>query len=246
MGSPFNESKKVEHNQKTSRGFFEELILMIFQGIGWLLKHVLVGYASMIKYFWTREEVSQGKASRFGKVVACAMIITPLFFVYKIPMVRDLTLSKHLTINLQQGEQIQLPDRTFFIPDEEERKRFQLPDNPSIEYITYHKELEEKILVMKKGCCQLVPRGKKITVISEDIPIYAVGFESKAAYKMNNSSRFFSERDWNLPPSIDPTYKSGSWYEFRDDWWSMAINKDGRRFPFFIEARSNENAMICF
>ena len=183
--------------------------------------------------------------SKLGKLFAVALVVIPCFLIYKIPFVRDMTLSKGVTVNLSQGEPIYFPDRKFFAIDEDERKTFQLEQNSSATYITYSRELEEKILVMEKGYCQLIPRGKSVAVISSDIPIYAIGFEDTVSYKKNNNSQFLSGLHRYVPPLIDLTYISRPWYEFRNDWWDMAM-EGSRRFPFIIKVRNNENAMICF
>ena len=249
MGLFFNEPKQVKSETVVIHkyGFWSVVVVIlqtIFGVIGWVAERVLLGYFSILKHLWIDNGFYDGKVLKARRSVAVALIALPCFLAYKIPFVRNLTLSSNQSTNLAYDVGIKFPDNHFFV-ETREPEAFRLEENSSMVYISYSNEMDQRILRGEKGFCRLIPRGKKVAIKSDDRPIYAIGFEDTVSYKLQSDSWFFSKMDRYVPSFLDPSYKNNSWDTFYADWWSLE-SKGGARIPFIVKARNNENAMICF
>ena len=249
MGLFFNEPKQVKSEIVVihKHGFWSVVVVILqtlFSVIGWVAERVLLGYFNVLKHLWVDNGSYDGKTLKARRVAAVALLALPCFFVYKIPYVRNLSLSDNQIVNLLRDVRIEFPDKQFFI-ETEGPTAFRLEENSSMVYISYSNEMDQRILRGEKGFCRLIPRGKKVAIKSDDRPIYAIGFEDTVSYKLQSDSWFFSKLDRYVPSFLDPSYKNNSWDTFYADWWSLE-SKGGARIPFIVKARNNENAMICF
>jgi hypothetical protein len=256
MGLFFEDKKEIKLGPEKRRGsgFFEKLFFVVLDVIiaigAYIAKTATTNFVSMVKYAWQGREGASEKRRSLGKLVAVAMVVTPLYLIYLIPAVRDMTLSKNHTVNLHQAAgtaEIAFPSNEYFKVTDE-RERFFLEQSPTITYIKFSRDSENIILRPDVGQCLLVPRGKIVDIRSNNWPIYAVGFENTVRYRLKgNHLTNSSVQDTSDQISIrlNPLYTSDSWAVFYSNWGNLQ-KVNGRNLPFSIEAKSDENAMICF
>ena len=203
---------------------------------------------------------SREKSNREKGVLAIVCVVS-LLFVYKIPYVRNMTLSKGHTLNLGDSSLTQpFPDTKYFerTPDTED---VYIDGRGSVIYRTYGKKVEGLYLPARSGDCHLVPRGKTLTIGSQSPPVYAVGFDKEVAYMVNvtaaeltgwrkfswytaHPSYIFGNRDdmWSIKFVLDRTIP---WENLSSEWWHAWSFDDGNN-PLEMKALYSENAIICF
>ncbi len=257
----FFEDEPKKEPLKQNRPFFEQLTLDFFKAcfvlvrviierfLDWVAKPLLSIFFSLID--------PRGK-SKSGRTLLgfCAGIL--LLFIYSIPTVRNLTLSKSHTLNLgSDAFAIPFPDSKHF----EITKETEVIYIGGQVYLTYGKDVEDMYLPAIKGACRLVPRGKTLRVSSDTLPPHVVGFKNAVTYKVKMNAGELSSWQkllWFIehPPKllaskeelegITVVYgQDATWNELQEGWFQVWSYSNGKK-PFEMTARWNENSMMCF
>lgn len=261
MGSFFDDNKPNTAEQKVEpapMGFFSALLLMF---IAWVLTVLSWIFKPLLTWAFTFEGKTREQVT-VQLVVIAILFGGTSFFIYKIPMIRDLvSLSNTHTINIvgNQGR-ILFPDRSYFVPAGNSKVlRFQeLGDIIYITYSGYNENVAEKI---GNNYCQLVPRAEKILLSSDFPPVRAEGFEDRVEYKIivdgahvpfyfsimihiANPSFLFNEEA--LKSHLYGIEKEATWKEFLDDWNLLQTISGTQSRWFKVKALSSEHAIVCF
>lgn len=250
--------------QEVKQGWLAVLIGELFTLLGIVLVHTLKALAFVARptfsYLFTFEGRTRQQITQ-QMIIAALIVGIPLFFLYRIPFVRDgLTLSHGHTINhTANGQRIAFPDRSVFVPTE----RRMGGTYAGKTYITYAGYTETVIQKMESNQCQLVPRGKKMGLASQYAPVQAEGFEAKVSYETETSLLDLSGWKYHsymlLHPGMlfaDISTRSKimvrhdtetSWKEFVDNWDAVYSPPHFNGFKVFtVRALSSEHAVICF
>ncbi len=193
-------------------------------------------------------------------ITLVVIAVAGMFLIYTIPAVRDSTLSANTTINLtKDGRSVPIPLPENF-REREVRDKLQFVEVPSVTYVTYN-EAFAKIAVLHKGQCQMVTRGKSMTLSSYEEPFFAIGTETTITYRIEEMFTaaplqerlleylFHYNYLWKSTAELSTkkiSYsKKNYWHLLSEDW--LSVRKDGIGLRSFdIQARSNENGMVCF
>lgn len=243
--------------QEIKQGWLAVLIAGILSIATLILVGVAKAYWHMLKPLLTIEGKTRQQLS-MHLPVAAVLMVGPLYVLYvTVPAVRDFaSLSATHTINHTNGYRIFFPDRSYFIIDSVRRGgQFN-----SKTYITYSGYTEGTFQKMRKGECQMVPRGTKIRLGSEDPPTNAEGFKEKVGYVVRRDMDDLSGTDYLLEWAKLPNlwldrkklerttvdiHMESSWGKFIDDWDEIKEDADGYR-SFEVRALAREHAVACF
>lgn len=269
MGLFFEDTKPPEPLpqvmvQETKHDWSTALIAGMFAVIVLTLTAALKAFAFVAKptfgYLFTFEGRSKEQITT-QMAIATTIVLAPLFMLYQIPFVRDgLTLRTTHTLNHSaNGQRISFPDRSLFTPTD--RRIGHVYDSKT--YITYAGYTEAVMQKMSPSHCQLVTRGKRIGLASEEPPTNAEGFENEVEYEVeqrvsdmktpaymwyvfSHPGLWMTKRSElaNIKVRIDVT---SSWKEFTDNWRDVFSppNMNGWKV-YTLKALALEHATACF
>lgn len=258
MGSSLKEKESGSgpETKIVQQGWFAVLIDKTFA----FVTLVLVGLATLYWYVLKPLLTIEGKTRQQLSVhlpIAAVLIMAPLYGIYLIPPVRDfVSLSSTRTVNLSNGHRIAFPDRSFFVTDIQ-RRGVQFDNRTYFSFAGYTETTMQK---MKKGQCQVLPRGEKIRLGSVDPPTNAEGFKAKVGYIMRREIGDLSGIDYLMEWVKHPDLwldrrklehievdlpKESSWEELVLVWEDIREESDEHR-AFEVRALAREYAGVCF
>lgn len=250
--------------QEVKQDWLAVLVWGIFAILTTLLIFTLRGVAFVAKptfaYLFTFEGRTRQQITQQMGFVA-AIIIIPLFFLYRVPFIRDgLTLSRTHTVNHSaNGQRIHFPDRSFFVPTD---RRMALVLNGKT-YITYAGYSERVMQKMNSDECQAVTRSEKMGLASLNPPLQAEGFKDEVSYEVEqplsdlNGWRYIRHlmarpNVWFKPESVKRGImvkydETSPWKQFVDNWRDVyAPPNFGGYKVYAVKALSSEHALACF
>lgn len=237
------------------QGFLAALFLMLLGGLLTFLSWI---FKPLLTWMFTYEGRTEQQVRR-QLLITLAIFGGGAFLLYRIPSVRDfISLSSSHTYNINEGgKSVPLPDRSFFVAEEKSRyHRFN-----EIAYITHESDSENKLKLLNKNECPLVPRSIKIHLASAEIPNLALGFEDEVTYLTTKPlSEIYGLTYWRVKFAHPTTHlfkkreelgdilwsqeEATTWQEFKNNWKHIRTVYDDRKV-FWAKALNNEHAMIC-
>lgn len=226
------------------------LLVTLGKVFGWILKPYIAWCTNIEGK--PRKEI----LIRVGFLVVPILILS--FFVYRIPVVRDLlSLSQTNTVNLSSnGLRINFPHRSFFEAGSQ-RQGILFNSRTYFSYAGYTEGFPQQI---GKNECQGVTRGEKLSLKSHLPPPNAEGFTKEVTYVVRQRIARLSKKDyvfewlkrpelWHKKLELEETVvevtESSSWNEFVHNWIELKIDGDGYR-SFEVKALPREHAIVCF
>lgn len=260
----FFEDEPKQEPPKQNRPFFEQLALdtlkacfVLIRGtlerfLDWIAKPLLSIFFSLID--------PRGKSER-GITVLCMGCAVLLLALYKVPYIRGMTLSNSHMLNLGEDSfTLPFPALRYFEMTESTDATY-VQDRGQVMYLTYGRDVGDKSIPGIQDTCYLVPRGKRLNLVSSTLPTYAVGFHDKVTYVVDKPAKELSgwrKVSWFIAhPSklfaskeelegITVVYgQDATWNELQEGWSQVWSYSNGKK-PFEVKALWNQNAIICF
>jgi hypothetical protein len=185
------------------------------------------------------------------KVKILLVFIIPVVLYSTIPQLRDM-------VTLANGVTVNVSDKIVAFPPKEEfyRRDSYRFDYDGKTYIAYSIPYRSMV---KKDECYLVPRGEHLLVKTTIRPVYAVGFEEKPiitqtirikdlptgtyVYEYLSSPAHLFMLLGFQKEIVDNTIKE---QEFYITWDNLMKDWGRQEVTFFISAKWNQHALLCF
>ena len=252
-----NETEKpaIKTPVKT-HGFFASILLIVFGLLADLIRFI---FEPLFKWLFDFKNGTE-TTNKVRGITLAIIVIGGGLLIYTIPAIRDITLSANSTINLiKDGRSVPIPPAENF-REREVRNRLHFNAVPSVTYMTYSKAFAE-IAVLHKGQCQMITRGKSMTLSSYEEPFFAIGTETTVTYRIEEvftaaplqerllEYLFHFNYLWKSREELSTKKiiysKKNYWHLLSEEWSSIRKDGIGLR-SFTVQALSNENGMVCF
>lgn len=262
MGSN-QEPKKNGPQESHKQGLLEILIIALFgailTAIGVVLGSLWRGVCHVTKQHFTFDGLTVKERERriVSGLVVIAILAVAAFSLWRKAFPK--WESNLHTTNLRRTDTLpEFPVDSFFVIAES-RYVFRSRTSP-YRYVRYSGQLDAeqaKHILGKEDECQLVPRGKKLKIFSEKLPVIAVGFQDTLYYYKYSQPASMPASDkaksiWRtITGSVEDNRYGFPKVGTSDSWdnlervWSSLPDVDGKKL-FWIEALEDENGLICF
>ena len=263
MGLFFDDEPEKQVSEKTetknvNQGFLTAAGLLILTG-------TLTTLGLIVKPFLSWAFTIEGRTPDQLKKQGLAIIVifgSIFFLLYKIPSVRDfVSLSNSHTVNINNGNRILFPDRSYF--EETGEVKFHIFEQVGeITYVSYTGYNEHRAQNLESNMCQLVKRGGKILLSSGHPPVQAVGFKETVSYSVHETAVEMTGLNKLLIYLANPTFifrskeflsqqkfilqEEKSWNNFLHEWEKLDTIMGTEHKWFLVQAKTDEHAIICF
>lgn len=263
MSKKESKEKDIDTDKKNQLNVFDHILIGIFNALlvvaGAVLGSLWRGICYVSKQHFDFEGLNaKQRQQRF----LSATVVLAIVFVAGYSLIHYLFpkwKSNDHTTNLLRTSVIPgFPVNSFF--ETEGAREFLNVTETNYRYTSYSFELSKGIGISEEsGLCQLVPRGEKLKIFSANLPLVAVGFQDDVyvytekqfsdlgiSKKIKNTFLLLTKSKEELQKIPEEVIAEKiSWGAFENNWGSFDVNTSGQKI-FWVKARKDENAIICF